>query len=168
MLRCLVILFVAAASRSSTSSLVWSYDIVRTQQGLRHQPPQQAAATASPPVQTATNTPSRRQALLHPFAVASAGFLFGSICDTPPTLAAPAAAKPTEETPEELKARQQLLMKERIAASKKNYRKADSYAKERFETVDYSCVADTGSPCKEPKKSAIFPSDEKIARDGKL
>mmetsp|Transcript_10413 Transcript_10413/g.15325 ORF Transcript_10413/g.15325 Transcript_10413/m.15325 type:complete len:147 (+) Transcript_10413:114-554(+) len=69
----------------------------------------------------------------------------------------------TEETAEERKAR---LLKEKIAASKRNYRKADSYTKERFTTVDYSCVADTGSPCKEPK--SLFPSDEKIARDGKI
>lgn len=61
------------------------------------------------------------------------------------------------ETPEEKKARE---LKEKIAASKKNFRKADSYAKERFTTVDYSCVADTGSPCKEPK--TVFPSDGKI------
>ena len=67
------------------------------------------------------------------------------------------------ETPEDKKAR---LLKERIAASKKNYRKADNYAFERFTTVDYSCVADTGSPCKEPK--SVFPSDESIARDGKI
>jgi hypothetical protein len=33
-------------------------------------------------------------------------------------------------------------------------------AKERFTTVDYSCVAATGSPCKEPK--SVFPSDGKI------
>lgn len=67
------------------------------------------------------------------------------------------------ESPQDKKAR---LLKERIAASKKSYRKADNYAYERFTTVDYSCVADTGSPCKEPK--SVFPSDESIARDGKI
>jgi len=77
----------------------------------------------------------------------------------PPALAEEEEIK--EETAEERKAR---LLKEKIAASKKNYRKASDYMDERFTTVDYSCVADTGSPCKEPK--SVFPSDEQIARDG--
>mmetsp|Transcript_1645 Transcript_1645/g.2250 ORF Transcript_1645/g.2250 Transcript_1645/m.2250 type:complete len:148 (+) Transcript_1645:61-504(+) len=76
---------------------------------------------------------------------------------------APKTEEKREETPEERKAR---ILKEKIAASKKNYRKVDSYTKERFSTVDYSCVADTGSPCKQPK--SVFPSDDKIARDGKI
>jgi hypothetical protein len=77
---------------------------------------------------------------------------------TPPAVAAETAESNSKpETMEEKKARQ---LKEKIAASKKNFRKADSYAKERFTTVDYSCVADTGSPCKEPK--SVFPSDGKI------
>ena len=76
----------------------------------------------------------------------------------PPAIAAETAeSKSKPETMEEKKAR---ALKEKIAASKKNFRKADDYAKERFTTVDYSCVADTGSPCKEPK--SVFPSDGKI------
>mmetsp|Transcript_46171 Transcript_46171/g.53398 ORF Transcript_46171/g.53398 Transcript_46171/m.53398 type:complete len:163 (+) Transcript_46171:68-556(+) len=41
------------------------------------------------------------------------------------------------------------LMRERIAASKKNYRKSTDLVKQRKDTTDYSCVADTGSPCPE-------------------
>lgn len=79
-----------------------------------------------------------------------------------PALAA-AAKEGEEETVEEKKKR---LLKERIAASKTNFRKADSYAQERFTTVDNSCIADTGAPCKQPK--SVFPSDEQIALDGKI
>lgn len=38
-------------------------------------------------------------------------------------------------------------MRQRIAESKKNYRKPTDLVKERRETTDYSCVSDTGSPC---------------------
>jgi len=40
-------------------------------------------------------------------------------------------------------------MRQRIAASKKNYRKPTDLVKERKENTDYSCVAATGSPCPE-------------------
>ncbi|GMI13836.1 hypothetical protein TrVE_jg10909 [Triparma verrucosa] len=46
-------------------------------------------------------------------------------------------------------------MKARIAASKQNYRKADTLLDQR-KGVDYSCVAKTGSPC---------PSGEKDKRE---
>ena len=39
-------------------------------------------------------------------------------------------------------------MKRRIEESKKNYRKPTDLVKQRKETTDYSCVAETGSPCK--------------------
>jgi mannitol-specific phosphotransferase system IIBC component len=70
------------------------------------------------------------------------------------------AAENTDENAETTEQKKARELKEKIAASKKNFRKADNYAKERFTTVDYSCVADTGSPCKEPK--SVFPSDGKI------
>eukprot|EP00548_Thalassiothrix_antarctica_P016067 CAMPEP_0194179374 /NCGR_PEP_ID=MMETSP0154-20130528/12846_1 /TAXON_ID=1049557 /ORGANISM="Thalassiothrix antarctica, Strain L6-D1" /LENGTH=146 /DNA_ID=CAMNT_0038894707 /DNA_START=49 /DNA_END=489 /DNA_ORIENTATION=- len=93
---------------------------------------------------------------------------FSAVTLSSPSFPAVAASeespkKAGSETVEEQKSR---LLKEKIAASKKNYRKADSYMNERFTTVDYSCVADTGSPCKEPK--SVFPSDEKIRLDGKI
>mmetsp|Transcript_10978 Transcript_10978/g.25980 ORF Transcript_10978/g.25980 Transcript_10978/m.25980 type:complete len:127 (+) Transcript_10978:94-474(+) len=44
-------------------------------------------------------------------------------------------------------------MRQKIAESKKNYRKASDLVKQRKETTDYSCVADTGSPCPEEKKA---------------
>ncbi len=40
-------------------------------------------------------------------------------------------------------------MAQRIAESKKNYRKPTDLVKERKDTTDYSCVAQTGSPCPE-------------------
>mmetsp|Transcript_27283 Transcript_27283/g.58384 ORF Transcript_27283/g.58384 Transcript_27283/m.58384 type:complete len:134 (-) Transcript_27283:328-729(-) len=40
-------------------------------------------------------------------------------------------------------------MRQRIAESKKNYRKGSDLVKQRKETTDYSCVAETGSPCPE-------------------
>lgn len=108
---------------------------------------------------------SRRQLIKSSLAV---GGSVGVAVSTPLSTSATEETAPTteekrEETPEERKAR---ILKEKIVASKKNYRKVDSYTKERFSTVDYSCVADTGSPCKEPK--SVFPSDDKIARDGKI
>jgi len=42
-------------------------------------------------------------------------------------------------------------MRQKIAESKKNYRKTSDLVKERKETTDYSCVAETGSPCLEKK-----------------
>lgn len=75
------------------------------------------------------------------------GKVFGGVVAVGAPIAAVAAEK-GEETPEEKKARE---LKEKIEASKKSYRKADSYVSERFKTVDYSCVSETGSPCKDPK-----------------
>mmetsp|Transcript_27697 Transcript_27697/g.41214 ORF Transcript_27697/g.41214 Transcript_27697/m.41214 type:complete len:176 (-) Transcript_27697:246-773(-) len=40
-------------------------------------------------------------------------------------------------------------MEQRIAESKKNYRKPTDLVKERKDNTDYSCVASTGSPCPE-------------------
>lgn len=40
-------------------------------------------------------------------------------------------------------------MRQRIAESKKNYRKPTDLVKERKDTTDYSCVSETGSPCPE-------------------
>lgn len=40
-------------------------------------------------------------------------------------------------------------MRQRIAESKKNYRKSTDLVKARKENTDYSCVAKTGSPCPE-------------------
>jgi hypothetical protein len=111
---------------------------------------------------TSTQTFSRRHALDRIVGLGSVSLL---VTVAPPALAVDKVAEEdkAEETPEQKKARE---LKERIAASKKNFRKADSYAQERFTTVDYSCVADTGSPCKEPK--SVFPTDEKIRLDEKI
>ena len=38
-------------------------------------------------------------------------------------------------------------MRQKIADSKKNYRSTAALVKDRKETTDYSCVAETGSPC---------------------
>ena len=76
------------------------------------------------------------------------GKVFGGVVAVGAPIAATAAAEKGEETPEEKKARE---LKEKIEASKKSFRKADSYVSERFKTVDYSCVSETGSPCKDPK-----------------
>ena len=40
-------------------------------------------------------------------------------------------------------------MRQRIADSKKNYRKSTDLVQQRKDTTDYSCVAETGSPCPE-------------------
>mmetsp|Transcript_18974 Transcript_18974/g.39825 ORF Transcript_18974/g.39825 Transcript_18974/m.39825 type:complete len:208 (+) Transcript_18974:180-803(+) len=40
-------------------------------------------------------------------------------------------------------------MKQRIAASKKNYRKSTDLVMQRKDVTDYSCVSETGSPCPE-------------------
>lgn len=40
-------------------------------------------------------------------------------------------------------------MRQRIAESKKSYRKPTDLVKQRKDTTDYSCVSDTGSPCPE-------------------
>ena len=40
-------------------------------------------------------------------------------------------------------------MRQRIADSKSNYRKSSDLVKQRKDTTDYSCVAETGSPCPE-------------------
>ena len=40
-------------------------------------------------------------------------------------------------------------MRQRIAESKKNYRKSTDLVQQRKDTTDYSCVAETGSPCPE-------------------
>jgi hypothetical protein len=106
-----------------------------------------------------TKTFSRRHALDRLVGFGSVS-LVGLIA--PPAL----AVEKAEDNPETTKDKNARELKEKIAASKKNYRKGSDYAKERFTTVDYSCVADTGSPCKEPK--SVFPSDEKIASDGKI
>ena len=63
----------------------------------------------------------------------------------------PFVAQADDKVSQEDKEKREKLMRERIAASKQNYRKADNYMSERFKTVDYSCVADTGSPCKDDK-----------------
>jgi glutathione S-transferase len=100
-----------------------------------------------------TQTFSRRHAIDRLVSFGSVSVL-GLVA--PPAVAVEKQAEDDKpETPQEKKSRE---LKEKIAASKKNFRKADSYAQERFTTVDYSCVADTGSPCKEPK--SVFPSDE--------
>jgi len=40
-------------------------------------------------------------------------------------------------------------MRQRIAESKKSFRKPTDLVKQRKDTTDYSCVSDTGSPCAE-------------------
>ena len=40
-------------------------------------------------------------------------------------------------------------MRQRIADSKNKYRKSSDLVKQRKDTTDYSCVAETGSPCPE-------------------
>jgi hypothetical protein len=40
-------------------------------------------------------------------------------------------------------------MRQRIADSKKNYRKSTDLVQQRKDTTDYSCVSETGSPCPE-------------------
>jgi acyl-CoA reductase-like NAD-dependent aldehyde dehydrogenase len=56
--------------------------------------------------------------------------------------AAQAAAAATKQAAKE-------RMEQRIAESKKNYRKPTDLVRERKENTDYSCVAATGSPCPE-------------------
>jgi hypothetical protein len=108
---------------------------------------------------------SRRQTFKHLFEFSTILPLvdFAAVAVADDTEKEQGDAVPKTETPQEKQKRE---MKEKIAASKKNFRKGDSYAMERFTTVDYSCVADTGSPCKEGK--SVFPSDEKIRVDGKI
>lgn len=109
-----------------------------------------------------TQNLSRRHTLDRLVGVGSALSLVGFVAPPSAIAVAEIADDKPEEATQEKKARE---LKEKIAASKRNFRKADSYALERFTTVDYSCVADTGSPCKEPK--SVFPTDNKIALDGK-
>lgn len=40
-------------------------------------------------------------------------------------------------------------MRQRIADSKRKYRKSSDLVKQRKDTTDYSCVSETGSPCPE-------------------
>ena len=40
-------------------------------------------------------------------------------------------------------------MRQKIADSKKNYRKSTDLVQQRKDTTDYSCVSETGSPCPE-------------------
>mmetsp|Transcript_28986 Transcript_28986/g.52458 ORF Transcript_28986/g.52458 Transcript_28986/m.52458 type:complete len:135 (+) Transcript_28986:94-498(+) len=102
-----------------------------------------------------TKTPlSRRHLLDRIVSFGSGAALVGFVVS--PALASEKIDDKTETT-EEKKKRE---LKEKIAASKKNFRTADDYAKERFTTVDYSCVASTGSPCKDPK--SVFPSDGQL------
>ena len=54
------------------------------------------------------------------------------------------------------KARQDAAMKARIAASKQNYRKTNTLMDQR-KGVDYSCVAETGSPCKDKDSKSATP-----------
>jgi hypothetical protein len=57
---------------------------------------------------------------------------------------------PTEQQSEAAKAEAaKERMRQRIAASKTNYRKPTDLVKERKDTTDYSCVLETGSPCPE-------------------
>ena len=111
-----------------------------------------------------TKKVSRRHALDRLVGLGISVSLVGFVA--PPPALADVENNAQDNNPETLKDKNARELKEKIAASKKNYRKGSDYAKERFTTVDYSCVADTGSPCKEPK--SVFPSDEKIALDGKV
>mmetsp|Transcript_53003 Transcript_53003/g.128582 ORF Transcript_53003/g.128582 Transcript_53003/m.128582 type:complete len:148 (-) Transcript_53003:20-463(-) len=54
-----------------------------------------------------------------------------------------------EEEARQLKLAAQERMAQRIADSKKNYRKPTDLVQERKENTDYSCVAAAGSPCPE-------------------
>eukprot|EP00536_Pseudo-nitzschia_multiseries_P007556 jgi/Psemu1/18206/gm1.18206_g len=69
---------------------------------------------------------------------------------------APGLASAADEVTDEQKAAAEAArerMRQKIAESKKNYRKTSDLVKTRKETTDYSCVAETGSPCPEGKKS---------------
>jgi hypothetical protein len=74
---------------------------------------------------------SRRGVLRSLGSGATAAALLNNKAAAPVALAADKA-----ETPEEKEKREKLL-REKIEASKKSYRKADSYVSERFKTVDY-------------------------------
>ena len=58
-------------------------------------------------------------------------------------------AAPPMSDEDRAKAAARERMAQRIAESKKNYRKPTDLVKERKDTTDYSCVAQTGSPCPE-------------------
>ena len=67
-----------------------------------------------------------------------------------PGLALAAAAdEPTAAAEKEAAEAAKERMKQRIAESKKNYRKSTDLVKQRKDTTDYSCVSETGSPCPE-------------------
>ena len=65
------------------------------------------------------------------------GLVFAATVDNDAEAAVAAAAAAKER------------MRQRIAESKKNYRKSTDLVQQRKDTTDYSCVAETGSPCPE-------------------
>lgn len=67
--------------------------------------------------------------------VITPGLVFAATVDNDAEAVAAAAAKER--------------MRQRIADSKKNYRKSTDLVQQRKDTTDYSCVAETGSPCPE-------------------
>jgi histidine ammonia-lyase len=67
--------------------------------------------------------------------VITPGLVFATTDDNDAEAAAAAAAKER--------------MRQRIADSKKNYRKSTDLVQQRKDTTDYSCVSETGSPCPE-------------------
>ena len=62
------------------------------------------------------------------------------------------AAEPISPEEAEAKRLKDERLKQKIADSKKTYRKADTLYESR-KTVDYSCVTSTGSPCPADKDS---------------
>ena len=79
-----------------------------------------------------------------------AGLLSGVVLPPVPcrnAIAEDAAPPMSDEDRAKADARER--MAQRIAESKKNYRKPTDLVKERKDTTDYSCVAQTGSPCPE-------------------
>ena len=109
------------------------------------------AASPQSQAQTHTNTQTpeafvvtRRSAIGSAIAVCAAA-----------TISAPGRVLAAEELSADEKAAAEAArekMRQRIEASKKNYRKGADLVKQRKETTDYSCVAETGSPCPEKKE----------------
>mmetsp|Transcript_2817 Transcript_2817/g.8282 ORF Transcript_2817/g.8282 Transcript_2817/m.8282 type:complete len:185 (-) Transcript_2817:456-1010(-) len=122
-----------------------------TCRGIRHQP--LSTAPSSPQTDhdndfcspySAEMSSSRRSAL-GTFAVVLSGILSAVPCKK--AIAEEDATPMSDDDKAKAEARER--MAQRIAESKKNYRKPTDLVKERKDTTDYSCVAQTGSPCPE-------------------
>lgn len=97
----------------------------------------------SPAVRTTTSSgeilSTRRSAA---FAILNSAFAVPSLA-----LAIDAVQSEAETEADAVAAKER--MRQRIADSKNKYRKSSDLVKQRKDTTDYSCVAETGSPCPE-------------------